>query len=173
MPPVPSLKDVIFADLERELAITRKVLAAVPSDKLDWKPHAKSMSIGQLAIHVATLPEWMTATLAQDVLDFATAPRPPKSVTDTAEMLKLFDGHVAALRQAVTRFDPASWDAPWTIKNGAQVVTTQPRSKVYRVWDLNHMIHHRGQLCLYLRLLDIRVPVVYFNTADDPNMTFE
>ncbi len=173
MPPMPMLKDVIFSDLERELAVTRKVLAAVPTDRLDWKPHAKSMSLGQLAIHVATLPEWMTQTLARDVLDFASAPRPPKSVANSAELLKLFDDRAAALREAVAAFDPAAWDAPWSLKNGAQVFTTQPRSKVFRVWDLNHMVHHRGQLCLYLRLLEVRVPTVYFNTADDPTFVFD
>jgi uncharacterized damage-inducible protein DinB len=170
---MPNFKDALFCDLERELTVTRKVLAAVPSDSLDWKPHPKSMALGQLAIHVATLPEWATQTLAHDVLDFASAPRPPKSVANNAELLQLFDDRVAALRQAVAQFDPAAWDVPWTLRNGAQVFTTQPRSKVYRVWDLNHMIHHRGQLCLYLRLLDIRLPVVYFNTADDPGFVFD
>jgi uncharacterized damage-inducible protein DinB len=170
---MPNLKDVIFGDLERELAVTRKVLSAVPADKFDWKPHVKSMSLGKLAIHIATLPEWMTHTLAQDVLDFATAPRPPQSVADTAALLALFDDRASALRQAVATFDPAAWDAIWTMKNGAQIFTAQPRSKVFRVYDLNHMIHHRGQLCLYLRLLNVKVPTVYFNTADDPTFIFE
>jgi uncharacterized damage-inducible protein DinB len=170
---MPNLKDVIFGDLERELTVTRKVLAAVPADKFDWKPHAKSMSLGKLSIHVATLPEWMTHTLAQDVLDFATAPHPPQSVADTPALLTLFDDRADALRQAVAKFDPAAWDATWTMKNGAQIFTSQPRSKVFRVWDLNHMIHHRGQFCLYLRLLEVKVPTVYFNTADEPGFVFE
>jgi uncharacterized damage-inducible protein DinB len=170
---VPDLKDVMFGDLERELGVTRKVLAAVPTDRLDWKPHAKSMSLGQLAIHVATLPEWMTVTLAQDALDYAASPRMPKTVGDSAELLKLFDDRVVALRAAVARFDPAAWDGPWVLKNGEQVITTQPRSRVYRIWDFNHLVHHRGQLCVYLRLLEVRVPVVYFNTADDPQFVFE
>ena len=168
-----TLKDVIFGDLERELAVTRKVLAAVPADKFDWKPHAKSMSLAKLAIHIATLPDWMAHTLALDVLDFATAPHPPQSVADTAALLALFDDRAGALRQAVAQFDPAGWDAIWTMKSGTQVFTAKPRSWVFRVWDLNHMIHHRGQLCLYLRLLDVKVPTVYFNTADDPTFVFE
>jgi uncharacterized damage-inducible protein DinB len=170
---MPALKDVMFCDLERELAVTRKVLAAIPADRLDWKPHAKSMSLGQLAIHVATLPEWLTQTLAQDALDVANAPRMPRAVANNAELLKLFDDRVAALRQAVAGFDPAGWEAPWALRNGEQVITTQPRWKVYRVWDLNHLVHHRGQLCVYLRLLEVRVPTVYFNTADDPGFVFE
>ena len=167
------LRAMLFADLERELGVTRKVLAAVPSDKLDWRPHEKSMTLGKLAIHVATLPEWMKDALAHEVLDVAAAPRPPQSVADTQELLKLFDDRAAGLRAAAAAFDPAGWDATWTMKNGEQVFTTQPRSKVYRAWCFNHMIHHRGQLCLYLRLLNVRVPTVYFNTADDPAFVFE
>ncbi len=163
----------MFGDVERELMVTRKVLAALPLEKFDWKPHEKSMSLGQLGIHVATLPEWAMDALAHDVLDFATAPRPPKRVADTAELLKLFDEKAEALRAAVKAFDPAKWDGTWMMKNGEQVFTTQKRSKVYRVWCLNHMVHHRGQLCLYLRLLDVTVPTVYFNTADDKTMVFE
>jgi uncharacterized damage-inducible protein DinB len=168
-----SLKEIMFSDVERELAVTRKVLAVLPLDKFDWKPHEKSMSLGQLGIHTATLPEWAMDAIAHDVLDFATAPRPPKRVADTAELLRLFDEKSAALLGAIMKFDPAKWDATWTMKNGEQVFTTQKRSKVYRVWCLNHMIHHRGQLCLYLRLLNVPVPTVYFNTADDPSFVFE
>jgi uncharacterized damage-inducible protein DinB len=163
----------MFGDLERELTVTRKVLAAIPIDKFDWKVHEKSMSLGQLALHVATLPEWAKDSLATDVLDFATAPRPPKRVTDSAELLKIFDDRAVALRAAVAAFDPAGWDATWTMKNGDHVFTSQPRSKVYRIWSLNHLVHHRAQLCVYLRLLNVPVPTVYFNTADDQTWVFE
>jgi len=113
------IRSMLFGDLERELSVTRKVLAAVPSDKLDWKPHEKSMSLGKLAIHVATLPEWMKDALAHDVLDFATAPRPPQSVANTDELLYLFDDRAGGLRAAAAAFDPAGWDATWTMKNGS------------------------------------------------------
>ena len=167
------LKQIIFGDLERELAVTRNVLAALPLNQFDWKPHDKSMSLGQLAIHVATLAEWATDALAHDLLDFATAPRPPKRVADSAELLKLFDEKVALLRAAAANFDPHTWHSTWTLKNGTQVFTSQPRSKVYRIWSLNHLIHHRAQLALYLRLLNLPVPTVYFNTADDPTWRFD
>jgi len=167
------IKTVMFGDLERELTVTRKVLAALPLKEFDWKVHEKSMSLGQLAIHVATLPEWAMDALSHDVLDFATAPRPPKRVADTAELLKLFDEKVAALRAAVKAFDPAKWDADWTIKNGDKVFTTQQRSKVFRIWSLNHLVHHRAQLCVYLRMLGVAVPTVYFNTSDDPSWVFD
>ena len=78
-----------------------------------------------------------------------------------------------AAREAVTRFDAANLDRPWTMRSGQEVIVTRPRTTVYRIWCVNHMIHHRGQLCLYLRLLDVPVPTVYFNTADDPNWVFE
>src|SRR5580658_9532138 len=149
----PSSKEIMFADLDRELTVTRKVLDRLPPEHYGWKPHEKSMSLGQLALHVATLPDWIRGTIAEDELDAANAPRPPKELKDRKQLLELFDGHVAAVRAAVERFDPAKWNHPWTMRRGQQVIVTKPRSHVYRVWCLNHLIHHRGQLCLYLRLL--------------------
>jgi uncharacterized damage-inducible protein DinB len=171
--PAPTLKEVAFGDLERELAVTRKVLERLPEQHYQWKPHEKSMSLGQLALHVALLPDWMRVTIAQDELDAATAPRPPSTLKDRAELLAMFDRHVAALRQAVERFDAAALNRPWTMRRGQQVMVTKPRAMVYRIWCVNHLIHHRGQLCLYLRLLNVPVPTVYFNTADDPTWVFE
>ena len=162
-----------FGDVERELAVTRRVLAALPDAHLGWKPHPKSMSLGQLAIHVAYLPDWARGALASDVLDFATAPRPPKSVADVRELLEHFDRNAAAFRAAIAAFDPAKYRDLWTLRNGDQVFVSKPRPIVYRVWSMNHLIHHRGQLCLYLRPLDVKVPTVYFNTADEPAFVFE
>lgn len=169
----PSVADVAFGDVERELMITRRVLEAIPDEKMEWKPHAKSMSLGDLALHVAYLPDWARGALASDVLDFADAPRPPKSVRDRRELLEHFDRNAEALRQAIARFDSSRYEAQWTMRNGQQVFVSKPRSLVYRVWSMNHLIHDRGQLCLYLRLLDVAVPTVYFNTADRPEMVFE
>lgn len=167
------VRDLIFGDLERELLITRRVLEAVPADKFDWKPHQKSMSLMGLAIHVATLPQWIRESLASDVLDFKTAPRPPREVKDTPELLAHFDRNVADLRAALAGFNLEKFKDTWTMKNGDQIFTQQPRNKVYRVWSLNHLVHHRGQLAVYLRLLNTRIPVIYFNTADDPAFVFE
>ncbi len=168
-----AFKDAIFGDVERELDVTRKVLSALPSDQFDWAPHTKSMSLGKLALHVATLPGWAQAALAADVLDFAAAPRPPAQVESSAELLAVFDNAANGLREEMARFDPAGWNRPWTMRNGEQVFTTAPRPKVFRIWSLNHLVHHRGQLCLYLRLLNVVVPTVYFNTSDDPTWSFE
>ena len=167
------LKDVIFLDLEREIAVTRKVLQSLPEEHYDWKPHEKSMSLGRLALHVADMPDWIRASIAADELDAANAPRPPAKLESRAQLLERFDRNVAAMREAVKRFDPANWNNHWTMRNGEQVFVTRPRPIVYRVWSVNHMVHHRGQLCLYLRLLNVPVPTVYFNTADDPNWVFE
>jgi uncharacterized damage-inducible protein DinB len=169
----PAFQEAAFGDVERELAVTRRVLEAIPDAHLAWKPHAKSMSLGQLAIHVAYLPDWARAALAGEVLDFATAPRPPKSVTGVRELLEHFDRNAAAFRAAIATFDPAKYRDSWTLRNGDQVFVSKPRPVVYRIWSMNHLIHHRGQLCLCLRLLDVKVPTVYFNTADDPAFVFE
>ena len=161
-----TLKDYLFVDLERELAVTRKVLERLPPEHYKWKPHEKSMSLQQLALHVATIPDWARGTLANDVLDVANAPRPPQSVKDRAELLALFDASAAA-------FDASKLNLPWSMKNGTEVIVSRPRSIVYRAWCMNHLIHHRAQLCLYLRLLNVPVPTVYFNTADDPTWQFD
>lgn len=166
------LHKVAFGDLERELAFTRIVLERLPEEKFAWKPHEKSMSLGQLAVHVAQLPEWARVTIAQDELDAANAPRLAELHT-REELLALFDANAHALREAVANFDVARWHGPWTMRNGEQVFVTRPRDFVYRIWCVNHLIHHRGQLCVYLRLLDIPVPTVYFNSADAPEWLFE
>jgi uncharacterized damage-inducible protein DinB len=168
-----SLKESVFADLERELVVTRTVLERLSEEHYEFKPHEKSMSLGQLALHVAELPEWARVTLDQDELDAAAAPRPPKILKNRLELLDRFDKNVAGLRAAAAKFDAANLNRPWTMRNGQQVMVTRPRMTVYRVWCINHLIHHRGQLCLYLRLLNVPVPTVYFNTADDPTWVFE
>jgi uncharacterized damage-inducible protein DinB len=113
------------------------------------------------------------ATLAADELDTASAPRMPREYKDVPELLGHFDKGVVQLREAVARFDMADWEKPWSMRNGEQVIVTKPRPFVWRVWCVNHMVHHRGQLALYLRLLDVPVPTIYFNTADDPKFVFE
>ncbi len=166
-------KEIAFGDLDRELTFTRKVLEKMPPEHYLWKPHEKSMSLERLAMHVADLPNWMAVTIGQDELDFADAPRSPEHLKDQAELLARFDANAAAIRKAAADFDMAKFNEPWSMRNGEQVFVTRPRSHVYRIWCMNHMINHRAQLCLYLRLLNIPVPTVYFNTADDPAWVFE
>jgi uncharacterized damage-inducible protein DinB len=167
------LKDILFWDLERELTITRRVLEAVPQDKFAWKPHENSMSLARLAMHVATMPGWIKNTLESNEFDASKGPRPRTDPNDRADLLATFDKEAAAVRALAAKFDAEAITQTWTMRNGPQVMTTQPRATVYRIWCVNHMVHHRGQLCLYLRLLNIPVPTVYFNTADDPTWRFE
>ena len=170
---LPALKDVAFGDLERELAVTRTVLESLPEEHYGWKPHEKSMTLGKLALHVADMPEWMHGTIAKEELDAAVAPRSPATLKDRAELLARFDRNTAMLREAGAKFDMADNETNWTMRNGAQIFVTKARSHVYRIWCFNHMIHHRAQLCIYLRMLNVPVPTVYFNTADDPTWKFE
>ncbi len=168
-----SAHELIFGDLERELAVTRTVLERLPEDKFAWKPHEKSMNLGRLAMHVATLPDWAKSTIAQDGLDMATAPRPRVEPTDKKDLLAEFDKCANELRAVVKKFDAGRIGDVWTIRNGSHVMASKPKAMIYRVWCMNHMIHHRAQLCLYLRLLNVPVPAVYFNSADEPDWKFD
>jgi uncharacterized damage-inducible protein DinB len=170
---LPAAKAAVFGDVQRELAVTRKVLERVPAEHFNWKPHEKSMSLVGLALHVAYLPEWASGALNGDVLDAATAPRPPKTVASTQELLEHFDRKAAELTSAIERFDMARWDATWSMKQGDTVMVAKPRPLVFRVWCISHLVHHRGQLNLYLRLLNVPVATVYFNSADEPAWVFE
>ena len=174
MPPIKlSDHELVFGDLERELAVTRTVLERLPEEKFGWTPHEKSMKLGRLGMHVATLPDWARQAIADDGLDMATAPQPRVEPNDKQDLLQTFDKSANQLREVVKKFDAAAIGNTWTIRDGAQVMASKSKATVYRVWCINHMIHHRGQLCLYLRLLNVPVPAVYFNSADEPEWKFE
>ena len=168
-----STKDLAFCDVERELATTRRVLERVPNEHFGWKPHEKSMSLMQLAGHVATMPIWCLLTLEKDGLNFTSPPHIPRDFSDRDAMLRLFDDYAQKVCHALSRLDDAALAQTWTLRNGEQVLHTQSKAYVLRVWCVNHMIHHRGQLCLYLRLLNLPVPAVYFNSTDEPEMKFD
>ena len=162
----PSLKQLALGDLGHELETTRRVLERVPEQHLAWKPHAKSFSLGQLATHLTQIPFWITTTIQQDELDAAAAPRiePPATV---AEIMRRFDENAAEARAAVRNADESTFGAPWTLRAGDHVILSMPRLAVLRSFCLSHMIHHRGQLSVYLRLLDVPVPSIYGPTADE------
>jgi len=166
-------KELAFCDLEREIAATRRVLERVPEEHFDWKPHEKSMSFGRLAMHVATNLQWFLMTLEGDGLDMASPPSMPMEATSSRELLATFEQNATACRAALTNIDEGALVQTWTLRQGAQVLYTAPRVVVLRVWCLNHLIHHRGQLCVYLRLLNLPVPAVYFNSTDEPEWKFE
>ena len=168
-----SLRDALLPEFDQEMSNTRKTLDRVPEDKLSWTPHEKSGTMGWLATHVAELPSWATVTIGQDSIDMAPpdAERPvPKLVVSHRELLETFDRNVAAARTAIETAEDASLLRPWTLLSGGKVLFTMPRIVVLRSFVMNHLIHHRAQLGLYLRLQDVPVPAIYGPSADEGTM---
>jgi uncharacterized damage-inducible protein DinB len=165
-PTQPSFKEWAFADLENEIVSTRRVLERVPGEHLGWKPHAKSFSLGELATHVANLLHWQVMTLTADGFDLAGAPRTAAAESRDA-LLRTFDENRTALKTAFDAADDASLDAPWTLRSGDHVVFSLPRRQVLRFAGISHVVHHRAQLTVYLRLLDVPVPGLYGPSADE------
>ncbi len=157
----------MLPEFDQEMAGTRRTLARVPWEKSDWKPHAKSMALGHLAGHVAEVVTWASYTFESTELDFATFDYRPPRHASTDELLATFDRYVAAARAALAGADDAAAMAPWTLRQGDQVFFTLPRIGVVRSMVMNHMIHHRAQLGVYLRLLDLPVPGLYGPSADE------
>ncbi|MBZ5583382.1 MAG: DinB family protein [Acidobacteriia bacterium] len=167
------ISDAIVPELDHEAGNTRKTLERIPADKFTWKPHTKSMSMGQLAIHVATIPEWVGAILGGDGMDFASpevAGYKPPDLKTTKELLDRFDKTTADARAAITAADDEHLMKPWTLRAGPQVFFTLPRIAVIRSMVMSHTIHHRAQLGVYLRLNEIPVPSVYGPSADETGM---
>ena len=161
------LSDAAFADLDLELDTTRRVLDRVPGDRFDWQPHEKSMTLGALAKHIASLPRMAVATVGTDELDLA-APRPPSVPVQTHDdLLAAWDRNTALLREALADASDDHLAEMWTLRNGEHTLSADPRHLVIRRWALSHITHHRGQLTVYLRLLDVPVPSVYGPTADE------
>jgi uncharacterized damage-inducible protein DinB len=162
-----ALVDALLPEFDHEMSITRTVLERVPESRFDWKPHEKSSSLGQLAQHVATLPLWGRITLEQSEIDLAEFQSLPP-VENGAALLKLFDGHVAAARAALAGRTDAELMVPWTLKTGGKAVFSMPKASVWRSFVMSHMIHHRAQLGVYLRLQNVAVPSMYGPSADEP-----
>jgi uncharacterized damage-inducible protein DinB len=169
-PAAPSVQQVALADLDGELKRARTLLERVPDDNLDWKPHPKSMPLGSLALHIATLPYWIETIAGTDYLDLASGlPRnePPRSRQD---VLDAFDARVAAMRAALERADDATLLGPWELRMAGNVMMRMPRVAMIREMGISHFIHHRAQLGVYLRLLDVPLPPMYGPSADErPN----
>jgi len=165
-----AIREAMLPEFDQEMATTRKVLDRVPEDKLGWKPHEKSWPMGDLATHLVNLPEWVGVAINQDSLDLAPpggeAPR-AKPVSSHAEMLKRFDKAVAAARATLAETSDEHLLKPWTLLRGGQTTLTLPRVAILRGFVINHMIHHRGQMSVYLRLNDIPVPSIYGPSADE------
>jgi uncharacterized damage-inducible protein DinB len=165
-----SYAETVLPEFDQEMANTRKVLVRVPDDKLDWQPHPKSHTIGWNANHVASLPDWLVHTVTTPSLDIAPVGGKrfelPKLGSRT-EILDLFDKNVAAARAAIVAAKDEDMAAMWTLLAGGNPIFTMPRSAVVRSVVLNHIIHHRAILCVYLRLNDIPVPGMYGPSGDE------
>ena len=160
----------ILPEFDHEMANTRKTLERIPGDKFGWKPHEKSGTLGWMATHVATIPNWAKITMEQDSLDLAPAggsdfvpPRP----SNRKDLLDIFDKNRAEARAALAAGDDAAYAQPWALLMGGKQLFSEPRSAVLRRMVLNHIIHHRGQLTMYLRLLNVPVPALYGPSADE------
>lgn len=160
-----SFVETLLPEFDQEMATTRKVLERVPSDQGEWKPHPKSFALGHLAQLVARMPGWNTNAVTEHELDLASGPR--YSMQPTEQLLEIFDENVRAARAALAATNDAALAESWSLKMGPQTLFTTTRASVVRQ-NINHLVHHRGQLTVYLRLLDVPVPSIYGPTADEP-----
>lgn len=165
-----SYASLILPDFEPEMASTRKVLERVPEDKLDWQPHPKSHTIGWNANHLAEMPGWVSSTMSATALDIAPVNGPryqSPSFRQRQQILDLFDQNVAEARAALAKAQEADFDVTWSLLNAGQPLMTMPRRAVLRSFVVNHVVHHRAVLCVYLRLNDIPVPGMYGPSGDE------
>jgi uncharacterized damage-inducible protein DinB len=164
-----TLAETILPEFDHETATTRTLLERVPGANADWKPHAKSMSLGHLAMHIASIPVWASITLERKEFDL-NPPGGPAIATppwqSSRHLLQTYDTNVASARALLTRATDGEFMVQWTLKNEGKTLYTIPRVAVFRSFVLNHAVHHRGQLSVYLRLLDVPLPNIYGPTAD-------
>jgi uncharacterized damage-inducible protein DinB len=160
----------LLPEFDNEMANTRKTLERVPQEKFDWKPHEKSMAMGGLATHLSNIPTWAVYTLDQDSLDLAPEgkPLPPAELAKSqAELLATFDANAAKARAAIAGASDEELFKTWSLMSNGNTILTMPKIAVLRNFVMNHLIHHRAQLGVYLRLNDIPVPSIYGPSADE------
>lgn len=160
--------EMFSKELEQEAQTTRKILVRVPNDKYDWQPHPKSMSMIRLATHIAELPSWVSMVLTTDELDFANNPYQPEKIASTDELLAYFEKSLESGKSQLAEAQAEQLAQPWTLREGEQIYSTSSKADVIRM-ALSQTIHHRAQLGVYLRLLDIPIPGSYGPSADETN----
>jgi uncharacterized damage-inducible protein DinB len=168
-----SMNQALIGEFDHEMANARKTIERVPDDRFDWKPHAKSFSMGALAGHIAFIPHWAKLTIEKPEFDVNPAggqPVQPPPLKTRADVLAFFDQGVADARAALMAVSDQNLTVPWSLLSGGKTIFTMPRVAVLRSMIMNHMVHHRGQLTVYLRLNDLPVPALYGPSADESNM---
>jgi len=168
-----TLSEALLPEFDQEMAKTRTTLERVPEDKLSWKPHPKSPTMAWLATHLAMIPSWTPVTLMQDSFDVNPAGQkytPPPPASSCAELLATFDKNVTSAREMIAGTEDARWMQTWSLLSNGQPISTMPRIAVVRGFIMNHSIHHRAQLGVYLRLNDVPVPALYGPSADEAGM---
>ncbi|MCU1382403.1 MAG: DinB superfamily protein [Acidobacteria bacterium] len=161
-----AIRDALLADYDHEMGTTRRLLERLPDDKLAWKPHEKSMSLGGLASHLSRIPEWAGTILNDPFFDLAEAPPAGAEHPTRAAILEAFDATRARTRAWMDKSD-GEYNALWTLKRAGQQLFSVPRVAAFRSFVLHHIIHHRGQLSVYLRLNGVAVPAIYGPSADE------
>jgi uncharacterized damage-inducible protein DinB len=161
------MKTALLAELKHEAANTRKMIERVPTEKLEWRPHAKSMTIGRLATHIAELPVWFERILTIDEFDFAKAVFGRDTKENTEMILRLFDERLGEAVSILEHTDDETLNGQWNARRNEQLILQLPKKVALRNFAYNHLYHHRGQLSVYLRLLDIGVPGMYGPSADE------
>lgn len=164
-----SFADSFIPEFDHEMKTTRSLLERVPFDKSSFKPHTKSTALGPLASHIANLVGFGDRIVHSDEINFVPPGgerRTPREFSNTADLLAAFDENVAKTRTAIQSLKDDQLGTPWSLKMGEHVIFTQPRASVVRTFMMNHIIHHRGQLSVYLRLNDVPLPSLYGPTAD-------
>ena len=158
--------NMLLKEMQDEAVTTRKMLSIVPEDKYDWKPHPKSMSLRQLATHIAELPSWVSMAVTTDELDFATSPYTPVPIENNAELLAYFEKNLQSGLDLLAASTEEKLDEQWVLRNGNDIYVDTTKAGMMRV-SLSQTIHHRAQLGVDLRLLDIPIPGSYGPSADD------
>ncbi len=162
-----NIGSALAAEIEQEAKTARACLERIPADKFGWQPHEKSMEMGRLASHISEMFGWTKSTLENDVLDFATMDYKPFEPKTTEELVAHLDKNVSESIEALKNASDEAFARDWTMRNGEQVYFTMPKAAVMRTFVMNHIVHHRGQLSVYLRLNDIAVPSIYGPSADE------
>jgi len=160
--------DPMLMELEQEAKTTRRLLERVPAAHLGWAPHPKSMTLGRLATHIVEIPGWVSTIVQKDEFDVAASSRKPSDAGSAEELVRMFDDNVEKVRKAMQTLNDDQLRSTWRLLKGGQVLVAMPRIGVLRALMLNHLIHHRGQLSVYLRLKDVPLPSIYGPTADEP-----